>query len=128
MSTREMTTEEYFAHIRERQRMLRRKHITEEPIWETQGNRKSIPLSKIEDSHLQEIDRMLRGEGRPWPDRFRIASFWYEIIETEMRRRGLKPLPRLQGVDPVLDSLEEWLELEAQSGFDGPYYRKEDGS
>lgn len=95
MSTRNMIEPEYFVYIRERQKMLRKVHGVDEPIWETKGNRDSIPLSKIEDSHLQNIERMLRGDGLPWADRFQIASFWYEIIETEMRRRRLFPLAPL---------------------------------
>lgn len=90
-----MTPLEYIAYVTERQKMLREIHGVKEPIWETQGNKQSIPLSKIEDDHLQEIERMLRGDGWPWVDVFLIAEFWYEIIDTEMSKRGLVRLEAL---------------------------------
>lgn len=63
-----------------------------EPVWHTLDGKK-IPLSQIEDGHLQNIERFLRGKGklRVNTESPRIPH-WQSVILGEMVRRGLDAL------------------------------------
>lgn len=60
-----------------------------DPIW-IDGQRNKIPLSKIEDSHLLSIERMLLGRGAKDPSiRHPLHDNWYGVIRNEIDSRGL---------------------------------------
>jgi len=103
--------------------------IPKEPIWTTKDGQK-IPLSKIEDRHLLNIHRMLRQSlddlkcytsviGTPWGPRGEMAQEafdrefedayqcamvsrpWLNIIDREVKRRGLAELPLKDPFTPL---------------------------
>lgn len=62
-----------------------------EPVWITAANQE-IPISKLEDGHLLNIERMLRGESNKFPMLERSwdrAKQWLPLIRAEMERRKL---------------------------------------
>ena len=60
-----------------------------EPVWRTMYG-KLIPLSQIEDRHLRNIERFLRGEGNiPVNLASPRVIHWRSVILSEMLRRGL---------------------------------------
>lgn len=66
-----------------------------ETLWKTQDGRQ-IPLSQLEDSHLQNTERWLRGDGSsPRRADDRLAKDWLPAIREEMLRRVLKRLGSL---------------------------------
>ncbi len=62
----------------------------EDPVW-IDGNHGEWPVSKLEDSHLLNIERFLLGRGQSDPsvrtDLFEAG--WYPIIRDEISRRKL---------------------------------------
>ncbi len=64
-----------------------------DPVWIT-GNNDHIPLSMVDDQHLQHIERFLLGRGARDAGVVRQILFtnWYETIRTELELRGLPVL------------------------------------
>ena len=64
----------------------------DDPIWIT-GNGDRIPLSSVDNQHLQNIERFLLGRGACDTGlREILFKNWYETIRTELELRGLPVL------------------------------------
>lgn len=90
------------------------KHLVNlrEPIWHTQDG-DHIPLSQISNSHLQRIERWLRGGGATLPPNG-MYGMWYPTIQGELTRRSLAVLPDHENAlarDPehIQQTLEQWI-------------------
>ena len=63
-----------------------------EPVWRTLDGQE-IPLSQIDDRHLQNIERFLRGKGTLKVNaRSPSIPHWQSVVLSEMVRRGLDAL------------------------------------
>lgn len=63
--------------------------VGDDPVWLT-ANLRRVPLSKMDDEHLQKLERMLLGRGSADP-RYRQVLFerWYDVVRNEVDRRRL---------------------------------------
>ena len=61
-----------------------------------------IPLIRLEDTHLQNIERMLRGDGSKQPESLTDEETvrQHGMVLREMSRRGLSPLPWIRDQPP----------------------------
>ncbi len=63
-----------------------------DPLWLT-ADMRLVPVSQMDNEHLQNLERMLLGRGGVDPS-FRQIGFvrWYDIIRDELDRRGVMPI------------------------------------
>lgn len=84
--------------------------INAELIWRT-ADGEAIPLSKIEDNHLRNIERYIRGDGSRVPPEGWRAEFHLPVVQ-ELARRGLVPKPAYldwdEGGDSYYEEEDSW--------------------
>ncbi len=79
------------------------KPVGADPVWIT-GQGERLPLSTVDNQHLQNIERFLLGRGaRDASARQILFGNWYDTIRTELELRGLTVL----GDHPVAHRRQE---------------------